>query len=154
MNNYKKIRISRTETRDEHRIIMEKHIGRRLSRNEVVHHKDGNKSNNNIENLEIMSRSDHSRLHAPTKTSPKSEEEIVKLRERMRGSKSPTSVLTEDLVRLILGSKFAGKSSRKVAKELKVAHTTIARVRAGITWTHINKLDLLLDANPIESSIL
>jgi hypothetical protein len=133
---------------------MEKHIGRRLSRNEVVHHKDENKSNNDINNLEIMSRSDHSRLHAPTNTPPKSEKEIIRLRERMQGSKSPTSVLTEDLVELILGPKFEGKSSRKVAIELKVAHTTIARVRAGITWSHLNKSDLPLEISPIESSIL
>lgn len=29
----------------------------------VVHHKDGNTHNNNVENLEIMSRSEHSRKH-------------------------------------------------------------------------------------------
>ncbi len=46
-----------------HRLIMEKAIGRRLDQDEVVHHIDGNKTNNNIENLVIMSRKEHSRLH-------------------------------------------------------------------------------------------
>lgn len=31
---------------------------------EVVHHKDGNKLNNSPDNLQVMSRSDHSKLHA------------------------------------------------------------------------------------------
>ena len=37
----------------EHRIVMERHLGRRLSRREVVHHIDGNGQNNSIENLHL-----------------------------------------------------------------------------------------------------
>lgn len=49
----------------EHRLIMEVFLSRLLSRNEVVHHKDGNKLNNAIENLDLLSsKSEHSRLHA------------------------------------------------------------------------------------------
>jgi hypothetical protein len=46
-----------------HRIVMENHLGRLLSSNEVVHHKDGNKKNNVIDNLEVLSMSEHSKLH-------------------------------------------------------------------------------------------
>lgn len=46
-----------------HRAIMEEKLGRRLSPDEIVHHKDGNRLNNDISNLEVMSRGDHSRLH-------------------------------------------------------------------------------------------
>jgi len=38
----------------EHRLIMEKKIGRVLTKNEVVHHKDGNRLNNSIENLKML----------------------------------------------------------------------------------------------------
>lgn len=47
-----------------HRLIMENHIGRLLRENEVVHHIDGNKINNKIENLMLLTNSEHSRLHS------------------------------------------------------------------------------------------
>ena len=48
----------------EHQIVMENFIGRELNENEVVHHIDGNKLNNNINNLALMDKSAHTRLHS------------------------------------------------------------------------------------------
>ena len=45
-----------------HRLIWEKHYGP-IPEGYVIHHKDGNKLNNNISNLECMPNGDHSRLH-------------------------------------------------------------------------------------------
>lgn len=59
---YRKVKV-RGENIDEHRYIMESHLGRKLNRHEVVHHENGNKLDNRIENLEVMSISEHSRLH-------------------------------------------------------------------------------------------
>lgn len=49
----------------EHRHIMELYLGRKLLRKEIVHHKDGNKLNNIISNLELTSQKNHLGIHKP-----------------------------------------------------------------------------------------
>ena len=46
-----------------HRVLIENKLKRFLQPNEIVHHRNENKSDNRIENLEVLSRSHHSRLH-------------------------------------------------------------------------------------------
>ena len=47
-----------------HRKIMEDHLGRKLLPTENIHHIDGNNQNNDITNLEILTNSEHRKLHA------------------------------------------------------------------------------------------
>lgn len=47
-----------------HRVVMENHINRLLLPNEVVHHIDGNKFNNDISNLQLMDAKEHVKHHA------------------------------------------------------------------------------------------
>lgn len=62
LNSYKEKRVNGVK-RSLHRRTMEDFLGRRLGKDEVVHHINGDKQDNSIENLEVMSNSEHARLH-------------------------------------------------------------------------------------------
>lgn len=46
-----------------HRRKMENELGRKLKYNEVVHHIDGDKLNNDLSNLQLMTRQEHIEIH-------------------------------------------------------------------------------------------
>lgn len=49
--------------RHQHRVVMERVLGRKLRKGEIVHHIDRNKKNNDPKNLAVMSQADHCRVH-------------------------------------------------------------------------------------------
>jgi hypothetical protein len=56
----------------EHRHVVEQKLGRYLLRTEIVHHKDGNKLNNNIDNLELCaSIAEHKAEHRSSQSAIK-----------------------------------------------------------------------------------
>ena len=55
----KSLRASRAQARR----VLEQHLKRRLKSSEHVHHKDGDITNNAVENLRIMTQRDHNHIH-------------------------------------------------------------------------------------------
>ena len=123
---YKRIRISRTQTRDKHRLVMEEFIRRQLLSSEVVHHKDENPKNNDIANLEIMSRSEHARMHRLGKTTP--QDVKIKISNALTGTKSPFRKLTDQQIEEIKNSDL---TQRQLAAKYGVTKTTIQTILAG-----------------------
>ncbi len=91
-----------------------------------VNHKDGNKQNNSVENLEWVTRSDNLR-HA-YKTGLKN----------AKGTKNSRSILTENDVEYIKSNYKKGDATfgaKALAKKYGVAHQTICAVAHGQNWS-------------------
>lgn len=115
-NEYKAIKVNQCK-QNYHRYIVEVLLGRKLAKNEVVHHKDGNKSNNESQNLQILNVKEHSQLHGrKTRNS-------AKLR--------PIDI---PLIRMLFRE---GYNNKRIAERFNVARRTIADVRTGHTWSWI-----------------
>ena len=60
---YRYVLVAARHYEPEHRIVMERMLGRKLSSDEHVHHIDENTLNNSPSNLQIVSRSEHCKIH-------------------------------------------------------------------------------------------
>lgn len=67
---YRKLKLADGSTMDEHRFIWQLHNGP-IPKGMVVHHKNGNKTDNRLDNLELMSLASHARLHCLGRLPPR-----------------------------------------------------------------------------------
>lgn len=84
----------------EHRLVMEAHLGRHLEPEEVVHHRDKNKQNNAIENLELFGSNGEHLAHELKGQCPKWTEDgrariLAAVRGQKKGSRTPSPSRTD-----------------------------------------------------------
>lgn len=65
---YKVFKDSDGTTRSVHKRVAEKKVGGRIWKGYEVHHKDGNKDNNQKSNLSVMKKSTHRGIHKKRRT--------------------------------------------------------------------------------------
>jgi hypothetical protein len=118
-----------------HRALMEQQLGRKLNTDEVVHHKNGDKLDNRLENLELFSRSGHSVEHQlGSKHSAAERARIGNSRTRANGK---YSVLTEETVLEIRRLVALGVTYKEITETLNVSRSTAHRVGTYQVWQHI-----------------
>jgi len=129
MKYYKACRIDGVKY-DKHRLIMEEYLGRKLGDDEVVHHINGDKHDNDISNLQVMTRSEHARLHQ-TGRKP-SEETLKKMSLASMGNlDGPPRKLTPEQVRFIRENYVPRDSEfgvRAFARKFNMSHSKISMV--------------------------
>lgn len=79
---------------------------------EIIHHKDGDKLNNSIENLEVMTQAEHVRLHKPRKGKRFTPEQRAVLSAKKIGNNYAS------------GKKHSDETKRRMSEKSKDWHST------------------------------
>jgi hypothetical protein len=116
-----------------HRLIMERHLGRKLGRFEVVHHKNHDPKDNRIENLEVMSLGDHTRLHCRGH-SPAANATGAAVH---RGSANGNAKLNDEKVKRMRAAYATGKTPAELGRQFNISRAVASKVVHGQCWKHV-----------------
>jgi hypothetical protein len=132
---YKKLVLPDGSLIDEHRYIMQRHLGRKLTRDECVHHINNNPRDNRIENLELMTLRQHAQHHLRGKPGrPLGQSERMAVSLRCCGEQTNFHKLTAAEVVEIRQRRKAGEGCQSLGDEFGVHRSTIRRACTGEHW--------------------
>lgn len=112
-----------------HRYIWEKVHGK-ISEGFVIHHKDGNPQNNKIDNLELMSFSEHSKRHQILNNSFKNKKHSVSYKEKRAlkytggGNPNYRKDVSTNLIKELRSKKL---NWCEIARKLKMSRTGVKK---------------------------
>ena len=96
-----------------------------------VNHKDGDRANNSLDNLELVTRSANM-LHCFEELSPSLN--------RVRGTEHHKAKLTPEDVRQIVSLHRSGTSQRELARQYGVSKNAIRLILKGRNWKHVTRI--------------
>jgi hypothetical protein len=132
---YKKLKLADGSTRDEHRVMMERHLGRRLKTSEHVHHVNEIKTDNRIDNFEVKSKAEHARAHMLGKSLSKATR--LKIAKAVSGTGNANAKLSSKKVKEIRRLLGIGVKGNRIAAMFGVSAKTISSINLKQTWAHV-----------------
>lgn len=117
-----------SRTASVHRLVMLAFVGEPPEGHEV-NHKDGNKTNNHISNLEYMTHYENI-IH--------SFRELNRMETVARGESASQAKLTEPQIIQIRERAAKGETRRALGDEFKVSHVAITQIVNRKTWRHVS----------------
>lgn len=109
----------------EHRVMAEMHCGRFLKLEEDVHHKNEIKHDNRIENLEIISHSEHTILHNLGSVQSEATRRKISDKAKERFSNKKNHPFYKDVDDELIEMIKDGKKPTEISKKLNITRKTV-----------------------------
>lgn len=129
-----RVRINGKKKRVSHIVL--KNAGYKLNDDDVVHHIDGDTQNNNIDNLQIMSISEHVKLHNPrdylrygVSAAENKQYWMQQCRKEINPNYGNRLKVTKEIVEGVNQMLAEGYKQKEIAKKFKIDQSAVSRIK-------------------------